>query len=253
MQILLTLAYDGTQYAGWQRQANGIAVQQIVEQALARLLGCPVTLRAASRTDAGVHALGQRAGFDASGLKIPLDKLAQVINGLLPTDIAVTGLVAVPEDFNPRHALRKTYAYQILNTPCPNPLITRYAAYVPQPLDIERMKKAALFFVGRHDFRAFCAVGGNGTNGGTIREIFDCHVTADDSLIRLQVTGNGFLYNMVRILAGTVLYAGLGKIQPDDVPGILASRERERAGKTMPPQGLTLLSVGYAYSLPSQQ
>jgi tRNA pseudouridine38-40 synthase len=249
MHILLTIAYDGTAYAGWQRQANGLAVQQVLEEALAQLFPCqkerPVTLRAASRTDAGVHALGQRAAFFAEDIKIPLDKLAQVVNGLLPRDIAVTACTAVPDDFNPRHAKQKTYRYQIYNSPYPNPLMTRYAAFIPQALNLEAMKKAASLFVGRHDCLALCAVGGNGAVGSTVREIYACEASKDDALVTLSVTGNGFLYNMVRIISGTVLQAGLGKIMPEDIPGIILSRDRTRAGKTMPPEGLTLMEVVY--------
>jgi tRNA pseudouridine38-40 synthase len=268
MQILLTIAYDGTHYSGWQRQINGMSVQQKLEDALAALFNRPVILRAASRTDAGVHALGQRAAFDSGEIKIPLDKLPRVINGCLPKDISVTGLAAVSDDFNPRHAAYKTYHYQIYNAPCPNPLLARYAAFVPQSLDIAAMKKAASYFIGRFDFKAFCAVGTNGSHRGTnsshwgtscshrgtnnslpeksaIREIFGCHVMKDGPLVTVSITGNGFLYNMVRIITGTLMYAGMGKIVPEAIPGIIASRERANAGKTMPPEGLTLMEVVY--------
>ena len=247
MQILLTIAYDGTDYAGWQRQNNAVAVQQVLEETLSGVLQREIRLRAASRTDAGVHALGQRAAFNGGGLRIPLEKLPEVINNKLPNDISVTGCQSVPEDFNPRHAAHKTYRYQILNYPYPDPMLTRYAAFVPQSLDINAMKKAAPCFMGRHDFLAFSASGGNGTdlNHNTVREIYNCQVTRDGGLITLTVTGNGFLYNMVRIIAGTVLYAGLKKIKPGDIPGIIRSRERGLAGKTMGPEGLTLMEVIY--------
>jgi tRNA pseudouridine38-40 synthase len=247
MQTLLTIAYDGTDYAGWQRQANGVAVQQRVEEALAVVMRRTVTVRAASRTDAGVHALGQRAvfGWEETELKIPINKLPNVINGLLPRDISVTAAVNVPDGFNPRHADRKTYRYQFYNAPFPNPLLCRYSAFVPRKLNIPSMQKAARHIIGRHDFSAFKAAGGSEKT--TVREVYECELTDDSGgLLTLTVTGNAFLYNMVRIIAGTVLYAGLNKIAPDGVPGIIASRDRDRAGKTMPPEGLTLMRVEYA-------
>jgi tRNA pseudouridine38-40 synthase len=243
VQILLTIAYDGTRYAGWQRQTNGLAVQQVIEDILATLLDRPVTLRAASRTDAGVHALGQRAAFDGEGLKIPLEKLPQVLNGYLPKDISVTGLITVPDNFNPRHALNKTYRYQIYNALCPNPLMVRYATFISQHLDFTAMQKAACMFIGRHDFKALCA--SPQENQSTVREIYKCEISREGPLLTLTVTGNGFLYNMVRILTGTVLYAGLNKIQPESIPEIISSRDRTRAGKTMPPEGLTLMEAVY--------
>ncbi|MCL2372467.1 MAG: tRNA pseudouridine(38-40) synthase TruA [Defluviitaleaceae bacterium] len=242
MQILLTVAYDGTNYAGWQRQENAVAVQEIVENTLAELLGCPVVVRAASRTDAGVHALGQRVAFFADGLKVPLDKLPVVLSGMLPADISVLAAQVVADDFNPRfNPVAKTYAYRIHSAPCPNPLLLRYAAHVPQELNLAKMQKAAQAFVGRHDFAAFCAAGSSAKT--TVREVYSCQVDFADDVYTLTIRGNAFLYNMVRIVAGTVVYAGLGKV--DDVPGIIASLDRAQAGKTMPPQGLTLLRVEY--------
>ncbi|MCL2360749.1 MAG: tRNA pseudouridine(38-40) synthase TruA [Defluviitaleaceae bacterium] len=238
MQILLTLSYDGTDYAGWQRQNNAIAVQQKLEEALSALLDQPIVTRAASRTDAGVHALGQRASFYAD-VNIPLEKLPQVINGYLPRDIAVTATEAVPDDFNPRFDAKfKTYSYKIHSTP--NPLVNRYSAYVPRPLNIDAMKSAAKDLVGYHDFAAFMATGGSAKT--TTREIYDCTVTDD---ITITITGNGFLYNMVRIIAGTLMYVGLGKLPTNAISGIIQSRDRTQAGKTMPPEGLTLMEVGY--------
>ncbi|MCL2358013.1 MAG: tRNA pseudouridine synthase A [Defluviitaleaceae bacterium] len=292
MQILLTIAYDGTDYAGWQRQNNAVAVQEKIEGALSAIIGREVIVRAASRTDAGVHALGQRASFFAPDLRVPLEKLPQVLNGLLPADISVTAALPVPENFNPQFdAKKKTYIYTIQNSP--NPLTARYRAFVPQALDISAMQTAAAHFIGLHDFAAFCATGGSAKT--TVREIFECEVFKDkvfgdsvrdawassppqggrpapeprqggnapltpslnprftrirdevwgDSCIEIYVTGGGFLYNMVRIIAGTLVYVGLGKISPEDVPGIIASKDRARAGKTMPPQGLVLAAVEY--------
>jgi len=245
MQILLTIAYDGTAYAGWQRQENAVAVQQRVEEALSNLLKRPVDIRAASRTDAGVHALGQRASFFAEDLRIPLNKLPMVLVGLLPPDISVTAAETVSDDFNPRFGAKyKTYAYSLYNASHPNPLLSRYSAFAPHDLNLENMQKAAQHFIGRHDFAAFCATGSSAKT--TVREIYDCNIVKkQNGIITLSVTGNAFLYNMVRIIAGTLLYVGLGKILSSQIPAIIASKDRKQAGKTMPPQGLVLLEVSY--------
>jgi len=245
MQILLTVAYDGTNYAGWQRQNNAIAVQEKLEDALSVLLNRPVQVQGASRTDSGVHALGQRVCFIAQDLRVPLDKLPMVLAGLLPQDISVMASEVVPDDFNPRFdAKYKTYEYSFYNAPCPNPLLARYSTFVPQPLDLQDMRTAAKFFVGKHDFTAFCATGSSAKT--TVREIYDCDIVkSQNDIITLSITGNAFLYNMVRIIAGTLLYVGIGKIACDAIPTIIASKDRKQAGKTMPPQGLTLVSVTY--------
>ncbi|MCL1846027.1 MAG: tRNA pseudouridine synthase A [Defluviitaleaceae bacterium] len=272
MQFLLTISYDGTDYAGWQRQDNAVAVQEKVEDALGSIIGRPVSLRAASRTDAGVHALGQRASFFAPDLRVPTDKLPQVLNGLLPVDISVVAAAEVPPNFNPRFdAKQKTYIYNVQNSPHANPLLSRYAAHVPQELDFSAMQNAVKHFVGAHDFAAFCATGSNAKT--TVREIFACEVIGGDASdawasspsfggrpslfapilgagsssrnFGIRVVGSGFLYNMVRIIAGTVLYVGMGKISAEDIAGIIASKDRARAGKTMPPQGLVLVEVVY--------
>jgi len=245
MQILLTLAYDGTIYAGWQRQQNAIAVQQKLEEALSALLNKPITTKAASRTDAGVHALGQRAAFFVDSLRIPLDKLPQVVNGYLPKDIVVTAAELVPEGFNPRFdAVYKTYSYAMYNAQGPNPLLARYSVFVPRLLDVEAMKNASSMLIGRHDFGAFMATGSSAKT--TVREIYGLDIVREATgLVTITVTGNGFLYNMVRIIAGTLLYVGLGKLPDYCIPDIILSRDRTKAGKTMPPEGLTLLEVGY--------
>ncbi|MCL2839767.1 MAG: tRNA pseudouridine(38-40) synthase TruA [Defluviitaleaceae bacterium] len=245
MQILLTIAYDGTNYSGWQKQDNAITVQEKVEDALSQLLNRVVVVQASSRTDAGVHALGQRASFFAEDLRVPLDKLPMVLVGLLPSDISVIAAKVVPDDFNPRFCTEyKTYAYNIYNAPSPNPLLNRYSAFIPQCLNIEAMKEAAQAFVGQYDFAAFCATGGSAKT--TVRKIFSCTVEKQiNGLVTITVTGNGFLYNMVRIIAGTIAYVGMGKILPQDIKSIIMSVDRTQAGKTMPPQGLVLIEVGY--------
>jgi len=246
MKIKLAIAYDGTNYAGWQRQRNAVAVQEKIEDALSVILKRPVQIQGASRTDAGVHANGQCATFDAEGLNVPLNKLPQVINGLLPPDISVVGAEIVPEDFNPRfNAEYKTYTYKIYNAPYPNPLLLRYAAFEPRKLNVIAMKKAAQEFIGRHDFVAFCATGSSVKT--TVREVYDCKIKKEkNGIITLTISGNAFLYNMVRIIAGTLLYVGLGKIKPSEIEDIIMCKDRKLAGKTMPPQGLTLENVVYA-------
>lgn len=242
VRILLTVAYDGTSYAGWQRQTNAITIQQKLEEALSTLLARPVITAGSSRTDAGVHALGQRVAFTAPDLRVPLDKLPMVLVGLLPPDIAVSSALEVPGDFNPRFApLHKTYHYNISNIAVPNPLNNRYSAFVPQKLCVGSMSAAARCFEGRHDFVAFCATGGSAQT--TDREIYNCNVCNNNGLITISITGNAFLYNMVRIIAGTLVYVGMGKLQAHDIPQIIASKDRKRAGKTMPPHGLTLVDV----------
>jgi len=245
LNIHLTVAYDGTGYAGWQRQDNALAVQQVLEEKIAYLLKRPIELKAAGRTDAGVHALNQHVAFTVEDMPIPIEKLPQIINGYLPADIAVQTAELADDSFNPRFAAKyKIYEYKIHNAKTPLPNIRRYSAFVPNDLKLDKMAEAAAFFVGRHDFKAFCATGS--VVKDTVRHIFLCRVfLMADNLICIQIKGNGFLYNMVRIIAGTLLYVGLDKIEPADIAGIISSKDRTRAGKTMPPEGLTLVEVGY--------
>ncbi|MDR1532020.1 MAG: tRNA pseudouridine(38-40) synthase TruA [Clostridiales bacterium] len=251
MNILLTVAYEGTNYCGWQRQANGVSVQQRLEDTLAALTGVSVRLTGASRTDAGVHALGQRAGFKIEELKIPVEKLPRVINARLPGDIAVCKAEYVPDTFNARYdAKRKTYRYVYNNAQYPNPLLRNFSWHVPQRLDIVKMEHAAQCLIGRHDFTAFCA--SHGSARSHVREIYAADIKEEPDLVTLTVTGSGFLYNMVRIIAGTLMYVGTGKLMPFssqpalwDVEKALRSRDRTLAGKTAPPQGLVLLEVTY--------
>jgi len=242
--VLLTVAYDGTNYAGWQRQNNAVAVQQRLEEALEELFAQPIKLTATSRTDAGVHALGQRVVFELPALNIPINKLPQVVNAYLPPDIVVQAAETVPLGFNPRFAAKaKTYRYQFYNAALPNPLQAHYCAFVPRILDVNEMTRAAQVFVGTHDFTAFCASGSSAKT--FVRQIFSCDITQNGELITLTIKGNGFLYNMVRIIAGTVLYCGLGKLKAADIPGIITERKREKAGKTMPACGLCLMEVEF--------
>jgi tRNA pseudouridine38-40 synthase len=251
MRALLTLSYDGTNYAGWQRQENALSVQQAVEEALTRLLRRPVKVSGGGRTDAGVHALGQRALVmeedreePAAGIRIPAENLHLAVNTLLPPDIKALASEAVPDDFHPiRNAIGKTYAYTVFNGPVMPPVYRLYAAHERNPLDIGAIKAAAASFIGKHDFIGFSSTGGSAAT--TVREITALDVGASGGLVRISVTGNGFLYNMVRIISGTLVWAGLGKLRPEELPDIIASKDRERAGPTMPARGLTLERIIY--------
>ena len=245
MGILLTVSYDGTNYCGWQDQKNGKSVQEALSSTIKEILKDNITMLGASRTDAGVHALGQRAHvIPHSPSKIPVGKLPLVLNAFLPEDIRVTDAANVSDNFHPiNEAKSKTYRYAICNTRYQNPLLRNFSAFIPAELSMPKMVVAARHFVGEHDFAAFCASGS--IVKSTVRTVYALDVIKGDELIEITIRGNGFLYNMVRIISGTLADVGLGKIPPDDIPAIIQSGDRTRAGKTMPPQGLTLLEVCY--------
>jgi tRNA pseudouridine38-40 synthase len=244
MRILLTLAYDGTEYCGWQHQDNGPTVQAALETALSAVFGERISATASSRTDSGVHALAQRAAFSVSECKIPPEKLCYVINKRLPPDITAQKSEITTDDFNPRYAAKeKTYTYRVWNARHPNPLNKRYTWHVTYPLNADAMSKACGFFVGRHDFSAFCAAGGSAITFE--RTVFACSITKSGQLWELTIRGDGFLYNMVRIIAGTVIDVGRGRLRADDIPGIIVSRDRTQAGQTAPAQGLCLEHVEF--------
>lgn len=245
-RILLTIAYDGTHFSGWQKQKSPEVrtVEGELTKALRQLCKAPeLECIGASRTDAGVHALGQRAVFDAE-TTIPAEKFPLALRSFLPADIVVTKAEEVAADFHPRFdCVKKNYEYRFWNAPSPNPKERLYASYEKQPLDIEKMNAGARAFIGTHDFAAFCAAGAQVKT--TVRTIFDCHVEREGAAVKIYVTGDGFLYNMVRILAGTLLAVGLGRLAPEEIGGIIESRNRQKAGKTAEPQGLTLMQIYY--------
>jgi tRNA pseudouridine38-40 synthase len=246
MQVLLEVAYDGTAYCGWQWQKNGVSVQERLEEGIGRALGlaAPVRVSGASRTDAGVHALGQRASFFAEGVRIPLDKLPIVINSYLPEDISVFKAQEVADDFSPRfHAKEKTYLYRFFTGRHQNPLLRHITAFCPQELDIGKMRQAAKSIEGERDFAAFCAAGSSAKT--TVRTVYECSVSESDGIVAIKVRGNGFLYNMVRIIAGTLLRVGMSKSPPESAEWALESRKRENAGKTAPAKGLCLVDIKY--------
>ena len=242
-RYLLTVAYDGTAYCGWQAQKNGPSVQETLETALSRLLGVFTRVTGASRTDAGVHALGQRAHFDAA-TGIPAEKLPFALNTMLPPDVRVTEGLQVPDDFHARFSVeRKTYTYRIHNAPHASALYRNLTAHVPVALDDRLMHAAAQALVGTHDFAAFCAAGGSART--TVRTLHSVDVRREGERVTLTVCGNAFLYNMVRIIAGTLIDIGHGKLPPDCLQKALVSRDRLDLGVTAPACGLELTRIEY--------
>lgn len=241
LRIRLTVAYDGTNYHGWQIQNNAVTVEGVLTEALRELLGEEVELSGASRTDAGVHALGNIAVFD-SDTRIPADKIAVALNQRLPEDIRVMRSERAGDFFHPhRDVVRKTYEYAITNAPIQQPIRRLYSHFVYIPLDVARMQEAAALFSGEHDFAGFCSAGSQVRS--TVRRIDDIKVLRMGEDIRIQVTGNGFLYNMVRIIAGTLIEVGMGRREPGTVKQALESGDRALAGPTAPARGLTLIHI----------
>ncbi len=245
----MVIEYDGEAYAGWERQKNGLGIQEVIEDTLFRITGERCTLNGSGRTDAGVHAEGQVASFILEN-PMAVDELHRALNALLPADIAVRELEVVDLFFHARFdAVSKTYRYTVLEGRVGSPLMRRRVYRVFADMDTDAMARAAAHFVGRHDFRGFCKEAAR--QGDTVREIHHFKIRRSGRLIRMDVSGGGFLYNMVRILAGTLVYVGLGKIAADDIPEILISGTRESAGPTLPPHALTLLEVSYGERLGS--
>lgn len=242
-RIKLIAAYDGTNYNGWQRQPSGVTIEGVLHKALEELLQEKITLAGASRTDSGVHALGNAAIFDTE-TKIPAEKISYALNQRLPADIVIQDSCEVPMEFHPRHcSSRKTYEYKILNRTFPLPL-SRYDTYFYyRRLDVEKMRQAAQHLTGEHDFKSFCSV--HTQTATTVRTIYSLTVTEieEQGLIVIRVTGSGFLYNMVRIIAGTLIQAGIGERKPEEIPEILAAKSRTAAGPTAPAHGLTLIGI----------
>ncbi len=243
MNIALILSYDGTAYHGWQIQKNAISVQETVTKAIRSLLGQEIALSGVGRTDAGVHARRYVANFHAD-CGIPMDRLPLALNARLPMDIAVSGAVLVPDSFDARfQCTRKEYTYLICPGRIRDPFEVHRSYFYPYPLDVDAMERGAQYFVGRQDFAAVRSVGTPVKS--TVREIFYCHADRFGPLIRIRVCADGFLYNMVRAISGTLLYVGQGKIAPEDVSAILASCDREQAGPTLPPHGLFMSRLWY--------
>ena len=242
-RIKLTVAYDGTDYCGWQIQPNGITVEKVLNRALSRLTGEDIAVTGASRTDAGVHAEGNVAVFDTAST-IPPGRFSYAVNTLLPEDVVVVKSEEVAADWHPRyHEGVKTYAEHILNREMPDPVRRKYVWHVNCPLDLEKMRTAAEYLTGEHDFKSFCSIHTGAKT--TVRTIYSMDVERSGEVITIRVSGNGFLYNMVRIITGTLVEAGRGFRQPESVKELLDADERGKAGPTAPAQGLLLESIEY--------
>lgn len=233
----------GKNSIGWQKQPNKLNIQGEIEQVIERITGEPVELNASGRTDAGVHALGQVANFKTNS-NIPIEKIPIALNTYLKKSIRIQKAEEVDEKFHSRLSCKeKTYRYIINNSEYGTALYRNMEFCFPQKLDINAMKKAVKYFEGEHDFKAFKASGTS--TKSSVRTIYKANVDKDVDKIYIELTGNGFLYNMVRIIAGTLLEVGLGKIKPKEILEIIESKDRKKAGKTLPPQGLYLVSVKY--------
>ena len=242
-RIHLTVEYDGTNYAGWQRQANAPTVQESLETALKRLTGETRCVHGASRTDAGVHALGQSAHFDTES-RIPADKFAFALNTVLPEDIRVRRSEEAAPDFHARFMAKgKLYRYRIFSSPHASAIERNYCAHTIYALDVERMRREAQSVVGTHDFAPFAASGS--VVKDTVRTIYSCELVREGEMLVMYVRGNGFLYNMVRILAGTLILVGSGKLEEGAISRALESGSRLDLGITAPAGGLTLMEVYY--------
>ena len=247
-RIKLTVAYDGTDYCGWQIQKNGVTVEEVLNRALSRLTGEKITVIGASRTDAGVHARGNVAVFDTAA-RMPAERIAYAVNALLPEDVVVVRSEEVPAGWHPRKCVSvKTYEYRILNREFPDPVRRRDTYFVSFPLDLDRMRQAAGYLKGTHDFKSFCSA--QTSVEDTVRTIYSLDVEKAGDLFTVRVRGNGFLYNMVRIIAGTLAGVGRGYFEPEEVERMLEEKDRTKAGVTAPPQGLTLVGIEYEETAP---
>lgn len=286
-RILLRVAYDGTNYHGWQVQPNAKTIEGELNRILTQLTGEEIQVTGASRTDAGVHALGNVAVFDTLS-RIPAEKFSYALNQRLPEDIVIQSSVQVDDDFHPRHCdCRKTYEYDILNRTFPLPAYRNTAYFLYGDLDLDAMRKACQAFLGEHDFASFCAAGAQVQT--TVRTIYSLEVLEQplgsngrteaqrsqrtqsetielqpdkarlqgpqiqqvpERLLTIRVRGNGFLYNMVRIIVGTLVEVGRGHIRPEEIEGIIAACDRAKAGPTAPARGLRLVEIAYGESMP---
>lgn len=246
-RVMLVVAYDGTNYCGWQIQPNGRTIEGELNQALSGLLGESITVMGASRTDAGVHSCGNVAVFD-TGARMPAEKISYALNQRLPEDIVVQMSKEVEPDFHPRRIKsKKTYEYRILNREFRDPNRRRNTYFYYRSLDVEAMREAAGRLVGEHDFQSFCSIKSQAET--TVRTIYALTVEKYGDVIVIRVTGNGFLYNMVRIIAGTLIQVGAGIRKPEEISGILEALDRKAAGPTAPAHGLTMLGIEYEKNL----
>ncbi len=242
-RVKLIVAYDGTNYCGWQVQPNGLTIAEVLNHHLSELLGEEIHVIGASRTDSGVHADGNVAVFDTSA-RMPAGRISYALNTRLPEDIRIQDSCEVPDSFHPRFQRTvKTYEYRICNRRFPDPCERLYSLFYYWDLDVEKMKRAAEYLVGEHDFTSFCTRKEDVTN--CVRTIYELTVTRDGDRVTIRIRGNGFLYNMVRIIAGTLLRVGGGLLAPECIPEILAAKDRSRAAETAPAHGLHLIRIEY--------
>lgn len=242
-RVRMVVAYDGTGYHGWQQQDNGITIESELNRCLSELLGEDIRVIGASRTDAGVHALGNVAVFDTES-RIPAEKISYALNQRLPEDIRIQKSEETAADWHPRRrGSRKTYEYRIYRGEFPMPVKRLYSYFTYNSLDVERMREAAVFLEGEHDFKSFCQTGAQVES--TVRTVYSLRIEEQGADLVLRICGNGFLYNMVRIIAGTLMEVGQGKREPQSMPDILKACSRSAAGPTAPAHGLTL--IGYEY------
>lgn len=243
MNYKLTLSYDGTAYHGWQRQKNGITVQEVMEDTLSKIFGKETQVTGCSRTDAGVHARMYVCSFEGE-TTIPADKLPYVLNTCLPEDIRAKKCEEAEEGFNARFCtVQKTYKYKILNTPHADPLVRNFAWHYPVKLNFEEMERACEIIRGKRDFKCFMAAGSVVKN--TVRNLKELKVEKNGDLITVTATADGFLYNMVRIIVGTLVYIGNGKLKCSELKELMENKDRRLLGITAPPQGLMLFDVVY--------
>lgn len=250
MRILLEVAYDGTSYNGWQEQPDAVTIEGMLNQALKTLTNEDISVIGASRTDSGVHSLGNVCVFDTVS-HIPAEKFCYALNQYLPDDIVVKKSYEVPGDFHPRHCDSvKTYEYRIWNDTFPCPVLSRNSCFSYRRIDISRMREAAAHLVGEHDFGAYCSSGSQAET--TVRTIYSVDIIEEKlpdhpsgRMIRIRVKGSGFLYNMVRIIAGTLLDIGTGLMEVSDIERSLASADRSDAGPTAPAAGLTMIGIQF--------
>lgn len=242
-RILLVVAYDGTNYCGWQVQKNGETIEGVLNRELSNLFGEEIQVIGASRTDSGVHALGNVAVFDTD-TRMPGEKISYALNSHLPEDVRIQRSLEVKEDFHPRKcACTKYYEYRILNREFELPSERLNTYFYRHPLDVERMRAACSYFLGEHDFKSFCSIHTQAET--TVRTVYSLEVKQEGELIRIQVSGNGFLYNMVRIISGTLIQVGSGMREPEDILAMLEALDRQAAGPTAPAKGLTLVGMKY--------
>lgn len=243
-RVKLTVAYDGTDYHGWQIQNNGITIESELNRCLSELLGEQIQVIGASRTDAGVHALGNVAVFDTE-CRMPAEKISYALNQRLPEDIRIQRSEEVAPDWHPRRCeSRKTYEYRIYRGEFPMPVKRLYSYFIYHPLDVDDMRKAAVLLEGEHDFKSFCQTGAQVEN--TVRTIYSIEIEEQGAELVIRVCGSGFLYNMVRIIAGTLIEVGRGSRRPEDMTAVLQAVDRSAAGPTAPAHGLTLIRYEFA-------